>query len=95
MLNEIVLVGKYKGVVNEDAYRKAVVIEVDRPFKEENLTTSDSFICRVWGAIFNKVVNYCENGDLLAIRGRVVCENNSYYIEGEKIVILNKTNHNI
>lgn len=94
MLNQIVLVGRIKEL-SQIRDKKEIILEVDRPFKDGVIKESDTFVCRAWGCIFNKILNFCNNGDLLAIKGRMINENNELIVVAENISILNKSKNSI
>ena len=94
MLNQIVLVGRLIST-KEEGNKKDIVLEVERPFNEENIRKSDMFVCRAWGCIFNKIINFTSQGDLLAIKGRLINDNGEYIVMAENISLLNKKQNNI
>lgn len=94
MLNQIVLIGRIKEMLEKDN-KKEILLEVERPFKENNKKESDVFKCKAWSCIFNKVLNLCNIGDILAIKGRVIKDNNEFIVHSESIMILNKYRDNI
>lgn len=95
MINEVVLVGKIVEVGRVDDNKKKIVLEVERPFKEGEGRKNDIFICQLWTSIFNKVISFCKDGDMLAIRGRIENENDKSIVVAEKVVLLNKSKENI
>lgn len=76
MLNLITLVGRLTSdpQINEVEGKKVciVTLAVPRSFKNENGETEIDFIDIVlWNGIADSVVEYCEKGDLLGVRGRL------------------------
>lgn len=94
MINQIVLVGKLDRMSNLES-KKDLYLKVERPFKENNEFKIDIFKCRAWISIFDKVLNLCKGGDLLAIKGRAIYEEGEFIVIAENIVILNKYLDNI
>ena len=93
-MNQIVLIGKISCI--EDAGNKnKIELEVERPFKENSIKETDMFSCELWSSIFNRIVSMCDVGDLIAIKGRIIKENNNYVVKGENVVLLNKSKNNI
>lgn len=96
MINEVVLVGKISKISKELDCKKELLIDVERPFKEGAGRVSDTFICQLWTSIFKKVLSVCNIGDLLAIKGRLIKdEDDRYLIVAENVVMLNKSEKNI
>ncbi len=95
MVNEVILVGRIKDLGLEENNKKDIILEVERPFNDVDGRISDTFICRLWTAIFSKIIRYCKQGDLMAIKGRMINENESSIVMAENVVILNKSRENI
>jgi len=95
MINEVILVGRVKSIGDEKENKNTLLLEVERPFKEVDGRVSDTFICKLWSSIFNKIIMFSKIGDMLAIRGRIVNEKNEYLVIAEKVVVLNKSKDNI
>ena len=94
MLNQIILIGRVKEL-KERENKKEIFIEVERPFKENSMKEVDIFKCLAWTSIFNKILNLCSLGDLLAIKGRLINDNDEYIVISENISLLNKSKNNI
>ena len=95
MINEVILVGKIKNLEASNDTKKELLLEVERPFKEVEGRVSDIFVCQLWHSIFKKVVDFCSIGDLLAIKGRIICEEKRYLIMAENVVMLNKSKEKV
>lgn len=93
-MNQIVLIGRIKGMENLE-YKNRILLEVERPFKENSIKETDVFSCELWTAIFKRVIGLCNEGDQIAIKGRIVYENDNYIVKGENVVLLNKSKNNI
>ena len=94
MINEVILVGKIKEI-EEGAENQNLVLEVERPFNDNDGRTWDVFTCKLWSAIFKKVLLSCKLGDLLAVKGRLITNEDKVFIMAENVVILNKSRDNI
>ena len=90
MLNEVMLVGKLKSVNPLMENKQEIQIEIERSFDDRVGRIYDSFTCQLWHSIFSKVISVCKNGDILAIKGRLVNENEQIFVIAEKVVIINK-----
>ena len=90
MLNEVILVGKIKDINDLKDNKEEIILDVERPFDDKQGRTNDTFVCKLWYSIFSKITTVCSKGDLLAIKGRLLNENNEIFIMAEKVVLLNK-----
>lgn len=95
MINEVILVGRLDSIKDEFENKQDIIVSVERPFNDVDGRKWDTFNCRLWTSIFKKVLISCKNGDLLAIKGRLVNEDSSYLVMAENVVILNKSKDNI
>ena len=95
MINQVVLVGKIKGIEKDDSYKGNLYVEIERPFKDSYQREFDVIECSFWESLFKRIINNCKNGDLVAIRGRIETENNKYCVAVENVVLLNKSKDNI
>lgn len=95
MVNEVVLVGKLKGVKERDEFKKSLFIEIERPFKNTYNRINDVIECVFWDSLFKRIVSGCKSGDMIAIRGRIENEENKCHVAIENIVLLNKSRDNI
>lgn len=95
MFNEVILVGRIKDMGNVDENKREIILEVERPFNENEGKKYDLFVCKLWNAIFNKVISYCSYGDVIIMKGRLLYDNDSYYVMAENVVLLNKSLNNI
>ena len=94
MLNQIVLVGKIKNLEQEGS-KNLIHLEVDRPFKENGIKESDLFLCKAWAGIFNKIIKLCNLNDIIAIKGRMIQEDNEFIVMAENISIVNKSKNTV
>lgn len=76
MLNQSVIVGKLVGepvLTTEDEKKLTyITIAVKRTFKNVDGIYEDDFIpVRLWNAIAENTMEYCHNGDVLGVKGRL------------------------
>lgn len=93
MINQLLLVGIIKKMPVYDLLKNnnELIIEVKRNYKNsEGVFEKDCFKCYLWFAISKKICLCCKEGDLVAIRGRIVEEDKIYKIVAEQVVLLNK-----
>lgn len=93
MINQILLVGIIKKMPIHDLLNNdnELIIEVKRNYKNsEGVFDKDYFKCYLWFAISKKICVCCKEGDLVAVRGRLVDDNKCYKIVAEQVVLLNK-----
>ena len=87
MLNQTVLVGRIVGKpnINEENGRKSsnLILAVPRSYKNENGEYDTDFLeCTIWNGIAESVCEYCRNGDLVGIKGRL--ESKTIEKDGQK-----------
>ena len=76
-------------VENENDY---LILEVRRSYKNaEGIYEKDSFKCYLWIAISKRIICFCKEGDLVAIKGRLVDDLGTCNILCEQVILLNKT----
>ena len=89
MINQLVMIGKIKELPN-DAHDE-LILEVRRNYKNsDGVFEKDHFKCYLWMAISKKIMLTCKEGDLIAVKGRVVEDNGVCKIFAEQVVLLNK-----
>lgn len=93
MINQLVLIGVIKEmpVFNEkgDNY---LILEVRRSYKDaEGIYKKDCFKCHLWMGISKKISSSCKEGDLIAVKGRLIDSEGECNILLEHVVLLNKT----
>ena len=89
MFNQLFLLGKIKNMKNID--KNELEIEVKRNYKNtDGIFEKDCFKCNLWIAISKKISLNCKEGDLVAIKGRLVDDNGVCNILAEQIILLNK-----
>lgn len=86
MLNQLTLLGRITEINTEDS---AVTLAVPRSFKNINGEYETDIIkCKLFEHKASVVNDCCENGDLIAIRGRVQNNEGNLEIVAEKITFL-------
>ena len=95
MLNQVVCVGRItKGLEKEferDSENKIVnmTLAVPRSFKNENGEYDTDFISvRLYKGVAESAFEYCKQGDLVGVKGRVQNVNGAMTIIAEKITFL-------
>lgn len=88
MINQFILVGFIKKMPVDNCLLE---LEVKRNYKNtDGVFEKDLFNCHLWIAIAKKIMITCKEGDLVAIKGRLVGTNNKCDILAEQVVLLNK-----
>ena len=72
MVNQVILVGKYKEINEYDEFKKVLLLEIQRPFKDGSERIVDIVECVFWNKVFLKDIKFYKSGDLLAIKGRLL-----------------------
>lgn len=95
MINQLLLVGKIKKMPIIESMKddNELIIEVRRNYKNVNgVYEKDCFKCYLWLAISRKITVTCKEGDVVAIKGRLVNDNDSCRILAEQVVLVGKIN---
>lgn len=95
MVNEVVLVGLVKGIEECNQHQKYLYVEIEKQFKDGYERKFDSIKCKYWKSIFERDIRNFKTGDTIAIRGRIEEEDKVLVVAIEKVVLLNKTKHNV
>ena len=67
------------------------VLEVKRNYKNaDGVFEKDCFNCHLWIALSKRIVTKCKQGDLVALKGRLVDDNGKCNILAEQVILLNK-----
>ena len=61
VINQVVLVGKIKGIEKDDKYKGNLYIEIERPFKDSYQREFDVIECSFWESLFKRIINNCKN----------------------------------
>ena len=95
MINQVVLVGRCKEIQEYDEFKKNLLIEIERPFKDGNARVHDLVECLFWESVFYKDIKFYKKGDLVAIKGRLERYDSKCMVNIENISLLNKSINNI
>ena len=93
MINQLFLVGQIKDMPKMEVNNKNIKfkIEVKRNYKNvDGIFEKDIFECFLWIAIGKKISMYSKIGDVVAVKGRLVSDNDSCHILAEQVILLNK-----
>lgn len=72
MLNQFVVVGRIKDMVQKQNNKTDVIVEVPRNFKNElGKYDTDTLVFEVSGVISNSTVEHCKIQDVVGIKGRI------------------------
>ncbi|MCI7208284.1 MAG: single-stranded DNA-binding protein [Clostridium sp.] len=102
MLNQVVIVGRLveKPIIEENENGKKVcniTLAVPRSYKNvEGIYDTDFIKCTLLNGIAENTAEYCNKGDLIAVKGRLQClGGNELQVVAEKVTFLssNKTNN--
>jgi len=88
MLNMFTLVGRIKNI---DKDFNTIEMIIPRSYKNENGEYENDFINIIVGKnIINNVMEYCEVGDLIGVKGKIEKEENAYLVKliAEKVTFL-------
>jgi len=89
MINQLFMVGRIKEM--PDNKNNELMLEVKRNYKNtEGVFEKDCFRCYLWIAISKRISLTCKDGDLVAIKGRLVDDNGNCKIAVEQVVLLGK-----
>lgn len=88
MLNQVVLVGRLtknpECITSENGIKRTTVtLAVARSFKNlDGIYESDFITCVLWNGIAENTCEYCKQGDVVGIKGRI--QTSFYEKDGEK-----------
>lgn len=87
MMNQVIVVGRIVKI--ESAEKTTVTIAVSRAFKNADGEYETDFLPIVlWGAASETTVEYCKQGDIIGIRGRVQSEDSKVVLIADKVTFL-------
>lgn len=88
MLNQIVLVGRIAKIEAKEE-NTIMTIGVPRAFKNTNGEYGiDMLPIQLFGEVGEMTVEYCKEGELVGVKGRLQAKDNQIVIIGEKITFL-------
>lgn len=98
MLNQVVVVGRLisKEEMLDDKKSITIVLAVPRSFKNENGEYDTDFIdCKAYNGVAENVMEYCEHGDIIGVKGRIQKESNKpMEVVAEKVTFLSSNRNN-
>ena len=83
MLNQCVVVGR----VN-DVYYNDNIIELKCPRQTPN--ESDIIPCKFSDSIKENLKTYCDRGDIVGVKGRLISEGTTVFVQAEKVTFLSR-----
>lgn len=93
-MNQVILVGKIFGDIkvetgeNDKKVCKLKIV-VSRNFKNiDGVYENDLIDIILWNGVAESTVEYCKNGDVIGIKGRLQVEDNNLQVIAEKITFL-------
>lgn len=88
MLNQVVMVGKIKEMLDN-----GFIVSVDRIVKSETGEyDNDDITVELTGEVLNNTKEYCQETDVVGIKGRLKNIDNNIIVVGEKISFLSTNN---
>lgn len=94
MLNQFYVVGRIKGNISKKEYEDGTVkgsmyIEVQRSYKnEDGVYETDKYRIEMRDGIASNVSEYCTDGDLVGIKGRLQSDKSKVELIAEKVSFL-------
>lgn len=83
MLNQCVVVGRLK-----DVYYNDNIIELKCPRQTPN--ESDIIPCKFSDSIKENLKTYCDRGDIVGVKGRLISEGTTVFVQAEKVTFLSR-----
>lgn len=89
MINQLFLVGRIKEI--DTLNNNELIIEVVRNYKNvDGIFEKDLFRCNLWIALSKRIGLNCKDGDVVAVKGRLVDDKGCCHILAEQVILLNK-----
>lgn len=98
MLNQTILVGRIAKEVeikelDEGKKVSYLTLAVQRSYKNEEGEYETDFVpVTLWNGIAANVAEYCRQGDLIGVKGRIQSDNNGLVIVADKVTFLSSKN---
>lgn len=96
MLNQIVLVGrlyKVEKIKDDNITKVSLTLKCQRNYKNEDGEYETDYIkCIAWNGVAENVLEYCTNGNVIGIRGRIQTIDDKTEVIAEKITFLKENN---
>ena len=83
MLNQCVVVGRLK-----DVYYNDNIIELNCPRQTPN--EYDIIPCKFSDSIKENLKTYCDRGDIVGVKGRLISEGTTVFVQAEKVTFLSR-----
>ena len=83
MLNQCVVVGRI-----QDVYYNDNIIELKCPRQTPN--ESDIIPCKFSDNIKENLKTYCDRGDIVGVKGRLISEGTTVFVQAEKVTFLSR-----
>ena len=88
MLNQVILVGRI-AKFQEEEEKTIIILAIPRSYKNnEGIYETDFIDCQLFGSIAKNTTEFCKNGDIVGIKGRIEKSNNETIIIADKITFL-------
>lgn len=85
MLNQYVIIGRIKDLSKEDT----ITVAIPRNFKNEyGVYETDYIDVELRGEVNKKTHEYCEEGDVIGVKGRIVSNGKGMKVVGDKVTFL-------
>ena len=96
MLNQLVLAGRIVNIPTEKEEKGTkITISVSRNYKNiEGIYETDNIDIMLYEQMVSNVLEYCKQGDLIGVRGRVETKDNNLIIIADKITYLTSDKEN-
>ena len=91
MSNSVLLVGKLASKIKDNTF----ILAVNRTFKNvDGEYEKDLIPIEVWEGIIKNVKEYCSEGDIMGVKGRLQMKDNKIVVIAEKITFLSSKKDN-
>ena len=86
-MNQVIMVGRIVKIESEE--RTTVTIAVTRKFKNSDGEYETDFVpVMLFGAVSETTHEYCKNGDIIGVRGRVQIEDGKIVLIADRVTFL-------
>lgn len=83
MLNQCIVVGRI-----QDIYYNDNIIELKCPRQTPN--EHDIIPCRLSDNMKDNLRSYCDKGDIVGVKGRLISEGTTVFVQAEKVTLLSR-----
>lgn len=89
MLNQVMLVGRIKKISKLKEGYADITLAVQKQYKNiDGIYETDFIPCRLYGNIGSNTIEYCKNGDIVGIKGKLESLDNTLNVIVEKVTFL-------